>query len=254
MNLILLTGEDAVAESTYVLKDNRFKHISSVLRAKEGDTLRVGIPNGPVGLARIVTISSSQVTLRAEQWSDAPGPSLIIDVICAVPRPKTLKKVFAVTAAMGVRHLHLVRANRTDKSYIGSPLLDKSGYLPYLLDGLSQARQTRLPAVFVHPLFRPFVEDQLPDIASSPNLPLLKLLAHPDTENPLERVFHQATSGVLLAIGPEGGWVPFEIDLLRQQGFTPFALGPWTLRVESALVAALAQIEQVRSAISRDEK
>src|SRR5205823_2651848 len=46
----------------------------------------------------------------------------------------------------------------------------------------------------------------------------------------------------VVAIGPEGGWVPFEIDLLRGRGFTPFTLGPRPLRVEVALPYALGML------------
>jgi len=50
----------------------------------------------------------------------------------------------------------------------------------------------------------------------------------------------------VIAIGPEGGWVPFEIDLLQAHGFTPFTLGPRTLRVEVAVPYALGAISRSR--------
>jgi RsmE family RNA methyltransferase len=39
----------------------------------------------------------------------------------------------------------------------------------------------------------------------------------------------------VVAIGPEGGWVPFEIELLRANRFEAFTLGPRILRVEVAV-------------------
>ena len=47
---------------------------------------------------------------------------------------------------------------------------------------------------------------------------------------------------LFIAIGPEGGWVPFEIEIMKNIGFQSIHLGPWTLRVEHAVTAALAQI------------
>ena len=50
---------------------------------------------------------------------------------------------------------------------------------------------------------------------------------------------------IIIALGPEGGWVPFEIELITELGFEPTILGPWTLRVENALVAAISQLSLI---------
>ncbi|HZR10153.1 MAG TPA: 16S rRNA (uracil(1498)-N(3))-methyltransferase, partial [Myxococcales bacterium] len=42
--------------------------------------------------------------------------------------------------------------------------------------------------------------------------------------------------------GPEGGWVPFELDLLRAHRFTPMTAGPRTLRVEVAVPYLLGML------------
>lgn len=46
----------------------------------------------------------------------------------------------------------------------------------------------------------------------------------------------------LIAIGPEGGFSPSEIEFLTQAGFKPWSLGPIILRAETAALAALAVI------------
>jgi RsmE family RNA methyltransferase len=108
-----------------------------------------------------------------------------------------------------------------------------------LLQGLEQARDTRLPEVLVRERFRPFVEDEL-DGLFGPDA--LRLLPHPPASEPLTRVGVQATARVVLAVGPDGGWVPFEADLLEQHGFHPFSLGPRILRVETAVPVLLGQL------------
>jgi RsmE family RNA methyltransferase len=47
---------------------------------------------------------------------------------------------------------------------------------------------------------------------------------------------------VVLAIGPDGGWVPFEIDLLARCGFVPVSLGPRVLRVEVAVSYIIGRV------------
>jgi 16S rRNA (uracil1498-N3)-methyltransferase len=45
---------------------------------------------------------------------------------------------------------------------------------------------------------------------------------------------------LLLAIGPEGGWNRFELDLLAARGFEAAGLGPRTLRSDTACIALLS--------------
>ena len=109
------------------------------------------------------------------------------------------------------------------------------------------AKLTRAPQVQVHHRFRRFFEDTLPELEESENSPGLRLLPDRSTENYLDEVFDKNAGRIILAIGPEGGWVPFEIELMRELGFKIFRLGPWVLRVETALAATLGQVELLKS-------
>jgi len=70
------------------------------------------------------------------------------------------------------------------------------------------------------------------------------LMAETEQENSL---WKQLTSvpvdqlaSVALAIGPEGGWAPEEMQLFAANGWKPVTLGPRILRAETAAIAALA--------------
>jgi RsmE family RNA methyltransferase len=56
---------------------------------------------------------------------------------------------------------------------------------------------------------------------------------------------------VVLAVGPDGGWVPFETKLLEAHGFRPFSLGPRILRVETAVPVLLGQLALLREDATR---
>ncbi|MBZ5521085.1 MAG: 16S rRNA (uracil(1498)-N(3))-methyltransferase [Acidobacteriia bacterium] len=245
MNLIILTEADRTCEQIFELTDHRAIHIREVLRSSAGESVEVGLLNGPVGIASITEVTERGVALQVTQWREAPRLSYEVDLICAISRQKTMRKVLTVSAMMGVRSVHFVRANRPDKSYVASPVISEPGCLPYLMDGLGQGKFTRVPNISVHPLFRPFVEDQIPRLYP-PGNHLTKLLADNSGEMDLGEALAIAEGReYLIAIGPEGGWVPFEIELLKSAGFRPLILGPWTLRVETAVTAALAQLELV---------
>ncbi len=259
MNLMILTDRDALGEGRFRLTDHRAEHVREVLKLAPGNDIEVGIVNGPRGVARVATISEDGVELICGELSPCLDPEPAIDLICALPRPQTLKKVLLATATMGVRSLHLVRANRVEKSYFHSPLLEPENYTPFLLEGLSQGKLTRLPQVTVHHRFRPFFEDFLsaharrepigsPGERSSP----LRLVADLDAEVNLQEVYPECRGPLQIAIGPEGGWVPFELELMEREGFQRFTLGRWVLRVEMAVIATLSQLELLHGAPARE--
>jgi RsmE family RNA methyltransferase len=149
-------------------------------------------------------------------------------------------------AQLGVDRVVLVNAARVEKSYFDSKVLDGAFVRELLLQGLEQARDTHLPEVLVRERFRPFVEDEL-DALFGPTA--VRLLPHPPAKQPLRAVGADTAGRVVLAIGPDGGWVPFEADLLEAHGFRPFSLGPRILRVETAVPVLLGQVALLREDI-----
>jgi 16S rRNA (uracil1498-N3)-methyltransferase len=51
------------------------------------------------------------------------------------------------------------------------------------------------------------------------------------------------SGGIVVAIGPEGGWSPRDLDILAQAGFSGLQLGPRVLRTETAGLATLAALQ-----------
>jgi len=246
MNLIIIAEHDRLDGNSFRLVDFRAEHIRSVLNLNAGDPVEVGLLNGPTATARIERVSPGEVVLCADSWREVPMSEPEIDLICALPRPQTLKKVLIASAMMGVRSVHLIRANRVEKSYFQSPLIQAENQLPYLVEGLAQGKLTRLPRVQVHDRFRQFFEDDMPHLTLDSTSTPLRLVGIQETEYSMHDVFDRTAQEIAVAIGPEGGWVPFEIALMQSLGFRPFTLGRWTLRVEHAVIAALSQMELLR--------
>lgn len=224
MNLLLLEEGDFLPDGTARLTGRRLLHAKEVLRAQEGQRLRVGKLGGMVGEAQV--LSSTRDELRLEVELNTPPPERPgVDLLLAIPRPKALKKVLPAVASLGVDTLVLVNAARVEKSYFDSHVLAQAG--EFLRLGLEQGKDTVLPKLLVKDRFRPFVEDELDGLFGSQSL---RLVAHPHTE--LSTPARSPGQRLLLAVGPEGGWVPFEVELLRNKGFSPISLGPRPLRVE----------------------
>ena len=244
MNLILLEPADLLDSVTARLTGPRAAHVREVLRVAAGDTIRIGQLNGPLGVGTVQSQSSDEVVLDC-QWERAIPPRPSVDLLLAVPRPKVLKRLWAQLAALGVGRIALVNAARVERFYFDSHVIQPDFYRPLLIEGLQQARDTRLPEVSVHRAFRPFVEDELDGLFG----PGARLVADPRADGQVRAwAPEKPAERVLLAVGPEGGWVPFELDLLQARAFRPVGLGPRTLRTDTACVALLSVLHAAHGA------
>ena len=234
MNLLLLEDADFIAADRAVLSDRRFTHMQDIHRVAVGDSLRVGRLGGLMGQATVERLEGHEAELSLS-FDQPPPAKLSLTLVLALPRPKMLRRVFQTVATMGVAKLVLVNSYRVEKSFWQTPFLEPAAIRENLILGLEQARDTVLPEVIIEKRFKPFVEDRLPAIAEG----TLGLVGHPGNHPPCPRGVDEA---VTLAIGPEGGWIPYEIDLLGKAGLAPVQLGDRILRVETAVTALLARL------------
>lgn len=234
MNLLLLEPADFVGGERVILRDRRLRHLQQVHRAEVGDRLRVGLLDGLMGEGRLLRLSPDEAELAVDLDAAAPD-KLPVTLLLALPRPKMLRRVLQGIAAMGVPRLVLLNSYRVEKSFWQTPFLEPEAIREQLILGLEQARDTRLPEVIIEKRFKPFVEDRLPAMAQGS----LGLVGHPGDYPPCPRA---VTEAVTLAIGPEGGWIPYEVEKLEAAGLTPVQLGERILRVETAVTALLARL------------
>ena len=234
MNLLLLEEADFIAPDRVVLRDRRLTHMQEVHRCEVGDSMRVGRIGGLMGAAQVLRLEPGEAELQVSL--DQPPPAkLPLTLILALPRPKMLRRVFQTVATMGVPKVVLVNSYRVEKSFWQTPFLEPEAIREQLILGLEQARDSVLPEIVIEKRFKPFVEDRLPTIVEG----TLGLVGHPGNHPPCPRGL---TEPVTLAIGPEGGWIPYEIDLLGKAGLQPVQLGERILRVETAVTALLARL------------
>ena len=234
MNLLLLEAADFIGPDRVILSDRRLTHMQEVHRSVVGDSLRVGRIGGLMGSAQVLRLEAREAELQVTL--DQPPPAkLPLTLVLALPRPKMLRRVFQTVATMGVPRVVLVNSYRVEKSFWQTPFLEPEAIREQLILGLEQARDSVLPDIIIEKRFKPFVEDRLPAIANG----TLGLVGHPGNHRPCPRAL---TEPVTLAIGPEGGWIPYEIDLLGKAGLQPVQLGERILRVETAVTALLARL------------
>lgn len=204
------------------------QHIKQVLHANLNDTIKIGIQHGNLGTATIRQMSDKAVILDNIVCETPPPNKLPLTVILALPRPKVLRRLILDMTAMGVKTLYLVNSYRTEKSYWQSPFLNKIDN--YILEGLQQSCDTIPLTVHLKKRLKPFVEDELPTIIQQKQA----IIAHPYAEQYFANVC-QPNQESVIAIGAEGGFIPYEVDLFTKIGFQSTHIGKRILRTENAV-------------------
>jgi len=236
VNLLLLHSTEVNSEGYVRLDGARARHLVNVLKVAPEQAVRVGIIDGRQGTGRVVRCEGLEVDLICEFAGPVPAVPPI-DVLLALPRPKVLQRLWAPLAALGVGQVILTNAERVERHYFDTHVLDAAVYEPLLIEGLQQARDTRVPRVSIHRRFRVLIEDDLEELAPDTR----RLVADPGAATPLLEALRATSSGrVLIAIGPEGGWNQFELELLGARGFRAASMGARTLRTDTACIAVLA--------------
>jgi len=230
--LLLRPGDDWLDASTVHISDHRADHLRQVLRSTVGESIRVGVVGGQCGDALITGIDASGITLSVA-LNEQPPARHRFDIVLALPRPKMLRRILRTVSEFGVCNLHLINSARVEKSFWQTPLLSNDKVEEALMVGMERARDTVAPVIHQHKLFRPFIEDELSTICAGRPCWLA------ETGSALALSAMPAVPAVVM-IGPEGGFVPFELDLAQSVLAQPVHLGSRVLSVDTALTAALA--------------
>lgn len=238
MNRILLEPSEVNGDRVE-LTGYRAEHIRGTLRAEIGQSVRIGVINGARGRGCIQSIAECKVVIRITLESGLP-PRSSVNLLLALPRPKVLKRLWAPLASLGVNQVILLHAEKVEKSYWSTHTLHPEFYRPLLIEGLQQCGDTQLPDVRCVRAFRPFAEDELPELAKHSN----RLLAYEGQAPRLRSLRPFPETSTWLAVGPEGGWNGFELERMQQVGFRSFSLGDRVLRSDVACISAISLIHE----------
>ena len=233
MNIVLLEAEQTQSEFWKIESPRQIQHLSQHVQLNAGDTLKVGIRNGQRYLTEVVTISEQHILLRPIQVEAVPA-KLPVHLILALPRPKVLRRIIMDAVTLGVQRISLIHSYRVDKSYWQSPFLQQLD--DYVTLGLEQAGDTISPEIQMYKRFKPFVEDVLPTFISDQKP---AYVAHPYAA---QQMPHAIQHSCCLIVGPEGGFIPFEVDLFKKNGCQARRLGNRILRTETAVSHILGRL------------
>lgn len=235
------------------LSDRRAEHLLKVLKVKVGAEVRIGEIAGGQGVAQVSEIVSDAIYLSFSPgrfFTESPSPLANLKLVVATPRPQSAKKLLRFVAETGISEICFINSARVEQSYFSSQLWQAENLLKELLSGLEQVKCTVLPGVRLEK------EMGVADFCRQEELAKLryKFLAHPLPEanntQLLREVFQarvkpesEAERGkIILALGPEGGWIEPEVEEFKRYGFNLLSPGPRTYRLETAVSILSAQL------------
>jgi RsmE family RNA methyltransferase len=238
MNLVLFAPDEL--SSPLPLADPRAQHILKVLRRLPGDTFDAGLIDGPLGKATLLRADASALHLAFAPTREPP-PLPPVALLLGLPRPQTARDILRDAATLGVACIHFVTTERADPNYASSSLWTSGEWRRHLLAGTAQAFDTRLPAVtWTHTLASALA-------CEAPARQARLALDNYEATAALGPALAAPRASLLLALGPERGWGPRDRAELRAAGYTLCSLGDRVLRLETAIVAALALVHHARA-------
>lgn len=233
MNIVLLDPRQTASELWSISAKRQLEHLRTHVDVQAGDTLKVGVREGKRYLAEVLSVTEQRIQLKPIAEEAVPA-KLPVTLIVAMPRPKVLRRLIMDSVTLGVEKIILLHSYRVDKSYWQTPFLQQ---LQHYVDlGLEQAGDTVAPKIELYKRFKPFVEDVLPLMIHS-DCPAY--VAHPyELQKMPAGIAHSCT----IIIGPEGGFIPYEIELLKKNGCQAVSLGSRIIRTETVIPYVLGRL------------
>ena len=234
-----------VSGSRVQLPPDTASHLAKVLRARGGDELVLFNGDGCESNGTIETVRGSRVSasVGGSRPVDRESPIGIALVQC-VPRGDRMDFIVQKATELGVARIVPVLSQRSvvrlDKSQAESKAIH---WRAVAVSACEQCGRNRLPVIEAAQPLLNYLGESAPDerlrLVFEPQSAL-----HADTAaQNFGGVSNAAIVSAEIAIGPEGGFAPEELEGFRVAGFSQVGLGPRILRTETAAIAAVVWLQ-----------
>ncbi len=217
-------------QHTAALTGDQAAHLARVLRAEPGQLYDL-VAGGFLHRAEITAVTPDRVSfiLHEELETDSALP---LHLLLAIFKFDHFEWAIEKATELGVDRITPILARRTEKHLALSSVKRADRWRRIALEASKQSRRSSIPEI-ADP-------SPLPAALTLEDAPTRILLSELEQATPLQSALSSATRPVALAVGPEGGWAPDELQLFTRHTWQPVTLGPRILRAETAAIAAIA--------------
>lgn len=210
----------------FILSEDTSRHISQVLRMKEGDEIIITNGKGYTLIADVVSPDKkkTKVKIKKKEFSERPKPETAI-AISLIKNNNRFEWFIEKSTEIGISAIIPLLCKRTEKTHF-----KKERIKAILISAMLQSQQSWLPE-----LHEP---KKIMEVIKYENYGQ-KLIAHCIDEEKQElKDFIQKNTSKIILIGPEGDFTQEEIQAAIKNNYIPVSLGETRLRTETAGIVA----------------
>lgn len=231
---------DEVSGDRAALVGEHADHLVRILRARVGQAFDIATGEA-VRRGQITSVRDDRVEFELSE--EVLGVGLAeITLILAVFKFDRMEWAIEKCTELGVSRIVPLIARRTDSHLAVASVKRVDRWRRIARQAAEQSRRTAPPEIAAPIKFSEALNLQAAlriVLAESEERTLLRDILKPDI----------AHDGIILAIGPEGGWTEDELQSYRQAGWTSASLGNTILRAETAAIAATAVVASALSSL-----
>ena len=214
----------------FILPSEESKHITKVLRKKEGDKINFTDGKGNLIIAEITTsdIRKTRVKVIEKIEKEKQHNYYLHIAISPTKNIDRFEWFLEKSCEIGIDEITPIICERSERKIVKTERCNK-----ILLSAMKQSLKYHLPKLNEGTSFKDFIKQ---DFEGS------KYIAHCDKGEKTELRKEKKGNRILILIGPEGDFYLTEIEKSIQHNFNPISLGNSRLRTETAAIVAVHTI------------
>jgi len=214
-------------------------HLAKVLRARNGDALVLFAGDGLEFAATVASVHGSRVTAAVGEGREVDRESpLAVTLLQCIPRGDRMDFIVQKATELGVARIIPVLSQRSVVRLDEPQAASKAAHWRSVaVNACEQCGRNRLPGIeAAQPLLNYL------GALSSPG-ESLRLVMEPHGAARPGDALGAVVRAAEIAIGPEGGFAPEELEAFQLSAFSRVGLGPRILRAETAAIAAIVMLQ-----------
>jgi 16S rRNA (uracil1498-N3)-methyltransferase len=222
---------DEVSGDHAALLGEHADHLVRVLRARVGQEFNIAT-GGPVRRGRITSVSEARVEFELDEEVSAASLAEIT-LVLAVFKFERMEWAIEKCTELGVSRIVPVISRRTESHLATASTKRVERWQRIARQAAEQSRRDAPPGIAAPIRVSEAWKLQAPlriVLAESEERTLLRDAVQPQAAN----------GGIIIGVGPEGGWTADELQSFQQAGWISASLGNTILRAETAAIAATA--------------
>ena len=237
---VFFIQSNRISNDTVTIENPLLSHLSKSLRIREGEKIWVGDEQRVRYHVRIDHLDTTSLQASIlETVAGPPSPAAPVVLAQAILKGDRMNWVIQKATELGATAIiPLLTARVIARPPARRVRTTRERWQRIALDAAQQSEQWECPRV-TQPMALPEFFRHVPDAMLRCAL-LERTAEHSLSSLPIDHTFRGT---IVLAVGPEGGWTPDEMQELLTQGFQAVSLGKSILRSETAPLVALSILQ-----------